>query len=161
MDYTINAHFEELFEARSVGALLTVGEGHYLMQLRDNQPHVGMAGNWGLFGGWVEPGESVEDSLIRELMEELEFKAENFSRFTETAYLVPWKNIGPTHKTFFHIPIEKKDIEVMVQHEGADMKVFTLAQLQTMPNTLPWDLCAVHCHARRQEIFKLHENWEK
>jgi 8-oxo-dGTP diphosphatase len=35
------------------------------MQLRDDIPF------WGLFGGWVEAGESPEDAIVREVHEEL------------------------------------------------------------------------------------------
>ena len=43
-----------------------------LMQLRDDKP--GMRGSdcWGLFGGFMEPGETPEQTVVRELREELE-----------------------------------------------------------------------------------------
>ena len=42
------------------------------LQLRDNKPHVGAANEWGLFGGLMEDGESPEQTILREIEEELE-----------------------------------------------------------------------------------------
>jgi len=44
---------------------------HFLMQLRDEVPHILYPGHWGLFGGHLEPGESPEVALRRELQEEI------------------------------------------------------------------------------------------
>ncbi len=43
----------------------------FLMQLRDDIPHILYPGCWGLFGGHLEPGEAALAGLQRELREEL------------------------------------------------------------------------------------------
>ncbi|MCM1983940.1 NUDIX hydrolase [Lyngbya confervoides] len=43
----------------------------FLMQLRDPLPTIVYPGHWGLFGGHLEPGESPEQGLRRELWEEI------------------------------------------------------------------------------------------
>lgn len=43
----------------------------FLMQLRDNTPGILYPGHWGLFGGHIEPGESAEIAIQRELSEEI------------------------------------------------------------------------------------------
>ncbi|MBN1438180.1 MAG: NUDIX domain-containing protein [Anaerolineales bacterium] len=40
-------------------------------QLRDDDPGVPTANSWGIFGGWIEPGESRRAAAIREVKEEL------------------------------------------------------------------------------------------
>lgn len=45
--------------------------GRIAMQLRDDRPEVVSAGPWGLFGGWIEPNESPQDAVLREIKEEL------------------------------------------------------------------------------------------
>jgi 8-oxo-dGTP diphosphatase len=46
-------------------------EGRWLMQLRDEIPGIVAPGCWGLFGGHLEPGETPEQAVRRELLEEI------------------------------------------------------------------------------------------
>jgi 8-oxo-dGTP diphosphatase len=56
--------------SRGVAALLHDAEGRVLMQLRDDRPGVAFAGWWTLFGGGVEPGETLRGAMAREFAEE-------------------------------------------------------------------------------------------
>ncbi|MEM9540382.1 MAG: NUDIX hydrolase [Cyanobacteria bacterium P01_E01_bin.42] len=51
---------------------------YFLMQLRDDIPNIAAPGCWGFFGGHLDPGETPEEALLRELVEEIDYK------FTET-----------------------------------------------------------------------------
>ena len=42
----------------AVAAIITVEDGRYLMQLRDDIPRIFYPGHWGCFGGAVGPDES-------------------------------------------------------------------------------------------------------
>ncbi|NJN24149.1 MAG: NUDIX domain-containing protein, partial [Acaryochloridaceae cyanobacterium RL_2_7] len=44
-----------------------------LMQLRDPIPTIVYPGHWGLFGGHLDPGETPEEALKRELLEEIQY----------------------------------------------------------------------------------------
>jgi 8-oxo-dGTP pyrophosphatase MutT (NUDIX family) len=50
--------------------------GRVAMQLRDDRPDVMAAGQWGLFGGWLESNESPHAAVLREVNEELNCKLE-------------------------------------------------------------------------------------
>lgn len=57
----------------AVGAVLTDDEGRVLLIRRRNPPQ---AGKWTIPGGKVEPGESTEAAVIREMLEETGLRAE-------------------------------------------------------------------------------------
>lgn len=49
-------------------------DGKFLMQLRDNIPGILYPGFWGFFGGHLEPGETPEIGIFRELEEEISYR---------------------------------------------------------------------------------------
>jgi 8-oxo-dGTP diphosphatase len=54
-----------------VALALLYQEQRYLLQLRDDLPTIRYPGHWALFGGHLEPGETPEVALMRELVEEI------------------------------------------------------------------------------------------
>ena len=54
-------------------AFLHVDYSHFLLQLRDFKPSIPYPGYWGGFGGEVEPLETPESAVMRELKEGLEY----------------------------------------------------------------------------------------
>lgn len=85
------------------GALLVVAavtwrDGRFLAVERpEGKAH---AGWWEFPGGKVEPGESLEQALVRELREELGFTATRLKFWREKRYVYPQ---GPVHLYFFHV----------------------------------------------------------
>ena len=46
-------------------------DGLWLLQLRDDIDTIIYPGHWGLFGGHLDPGETAEQAVMRELQEEI------------------------------------------------------------------------------------------
>jgi 8-oxo-dGTP pyrophosphatase MutT (NUDIX family) len=138
-------------------ALMATEDGRYLMQLRDDKPGIIIPNHWGCFGGTVDAGEDGAAAIRRELQEELEFRAGDVTFFTELTILLPFAEPrGPRHDRmgFFLVPIEAAEVRRMVQHEGADRRLFRPEALAAEPRVAPWDLCAVMMHARRRPLFR-------
>lgn len=60
----------ERVEWRAACVLAQDAQGHFLMQLRDDIVGIAGPGQWSLFGGAVEPGETLIGAAIREFAEE-------------------------------------------------------------------------------------------
>jgi 8-oxo-dGTP diphosphatase len=55
-------------------AIITDTDGRFLLQHRDDKPGIVNPGKWGSFGGELEPHETPEDGMLRELEEELSWR---------------------------------------------------------------------------------------
>lgn len=104
-------------------AILTQGD-KVLMQLRDDIPNIIYPGCWGFFGGHLEPGETPEVALVREILEEIN-------------YVVPVKQMKPfgmygdrrpsgeqVYRHVFTVPLTVAITELEL-NEGWDMNFLT------------------------------------
>jgi ADP-ribose pyrophosphatase YjhB (NUDIX family) len=62
----------QLQKGRCVCALIIMKPDKLYLQLRDNKPQVSYPGQVGIFGGTTEEGETLEQTVRREMHEELE-----------------------------------------------------------------------------------------
>jgi 8-oxo-dGTP pyrophosphatase MutT (NUDIX family) len=98
-------------------------DGLWLLQLRDDIEGIVAPGCWGLFGGHLEPGESPEEGLRRELKEEIDYTA---------ALLEPWLQLNNDGRIrhFFRGPLTCP-LEHLRLLEGQDMALVSLAELRS------------------------------
>ncbi len=68
----------------AVAALIRNSKGELLVVTRAHEPQKGM---WDLPGGFVDPGETAEQALVREIREELGVTLDNLSYLFSTANL--------------------------------------------------------------------------
>lgn len=97
-------------------------DGKYLMQLRDNIPHIPYPGVWGLFGGHLDPGEEPEMALKRELMEEINYSVENlreFRSYGDSKYM----------RYLFSCPLTVA-LNQLELNEGEDFGLVTLKEIE-------------------------------
>jgi 8-oxo-dGTP diphosphatase len=97
-------------------------EGRWLLQLRDDIEGIVHPGTWGLFGGHLDPGETPELALRRELQEEIGWRAGELSfRFEDR----------DAHRILhvFHGPLTAP-LEQLTLQEGQDMVLATLEDLR-------------------------------
>lgn len=57
-----------------VAIALLVQDHQFLLQLRDDIPTIVYPGHWAFFGGHIEPGETPEAGVWRELEEEIDYQ---------------------------------------------------------------------------------------
>lgn len=97
-------------------------DGCFLMQLRDNIPGIVYPGYWGLFGGHLEPEETPEVSLKRELVEEIGYSPESVFEFNSYQE-------GEVIRHVFYAPLTVT-LEQLELKEGWDFGLVTLAEIE-------------------------------
>jgi 8-oxo-dGTP pyrophosphatase MutT (NUDIX family) len=132
----------------AVAALIVVPHHGYLLQLRDNRPDIFFPDHWGLFGGAVEPGESEETALLRELEEELGLELPPGVASYVTRIDFDWNkpSCGRTTRAFFEITVMAEAISRLTLGEGADMRVFAPDEVLALPRVTPYDAFALWMH---------------
>lgn len=133
----------------AVAALLTLDDGRYVMQLRDDIPGIFYPGNWGCFGGAIEPGETNEMALRRELREELEYEIGEARRFTRFDFDFAPHGHGIVTRTYFELHVPYAAFERFVLHEGSEFRAIDGAELLSTHKVTPYDAFAVWMHVNR------------
>ena len=98
-------------------------EGRWLLQLRDDIEGIVHPGTWGLFGGHLDPGETPEQALRRELEEEISWVA------GEVRW---WFTHQDPHRSLhvFQVPLTV-GFEALELREGQDMVLAALPELRS------------------------------
>jgi 8-oxo-dGTP pyrophosphatase MutT (NUDIX family) len=130
----------------AVAALIVLEDGRYLMQLRDQKPGIFYPGHWGLFGGGMDPGETVEQALARELEEELGLKGASGRYVTEFAFV--FGRFGRVNRYYYEVRIDDAALGGLVIHEGREMRAFAAPEILTQPRVVAYDSFAIWMHAR-------------
>lgn len=102
-------------------------DGRWLIQLRDDMESIVAPGRWGLFGGHMEPGETPEQSLRRELLEEIGFRSGAVNPWFRSA-------AGGRVRHVFRVDLNVEPEQLQL-HEGQDM---TLASLEELSSGWVW-----------------------
>lgn len=93
--------------AAAVAALITDDEGKLLITVRAKEP---ARGRWDLPGGFVDPGESAEDALRREVKEELNLDIISMTYLSSAPNLYEYKQVTYSVVDFAYL-CQVKDID--------------------------------------------------
>ncbi len=96
-------------------------DGRWLMQLRDEIPNIVAPGCWGLFGGHLDPGETPEQALRRELMEEISWQPDELE-FCMVHHI--HRRTAHVFRSELSVPLEQLRLL-----EGQDMALVSTADL--------------------------------
>lgn len=95
---------------KNIAAIIFVNDaGEFLLYLRDNKPDIPFPDHWDLIGGHVEEGETPEQALRREVLEELgiELNEYEFFRIYECPEGDAYPNIKYIYSGKLNIPLEE------------------------------------------------------
>lgn len=121
----------DLIYYRGVSAIPVNSEGKILLQLRDNRPDLNYPNCWTTLGGGVEDGESFDEAIRRELLEEIEidlpvglWKIQNYE-----AELMKGKYSVELHTYIGRIDLPLSEIKL---NEGQRLGYFGLDDLSNL-----------------------------
>lgn len=97
-------------------------DGKFLMQLRDDFPHIVYPGCWGFFGGHLDPGEDADTAIKRELLEEIGYLPPALSLFEQHS--------DETKRRYYYHGELTVPISELQLNEGQDLALCSVAEIQ-------------------------------
>ena len=108
------------------GIVLVNARGEILLNLRDDNPEINWPNQWDVIGGVVEDGETPDECMVREMMEETGEVLTAFRAFR--IYDVPLLGGGVAQFHVYSAPLDKPATELTLG-EGQEHRFFTVADL--------------------------------
>lgn len=135
--------------AEAAAALIVTADERYLMQLRDEKPGIFFPGWWGCFGGAVEPGESPQEAIRRELDEEVGWRPARVEPFATLGLDFSFAGHGVLPRHFFVAGVDEAEVAGMRLAEGRNLALIPGAELLAMPRVIPYDATVIWQHLTR------------
>lgn len=124
---------DKIPDLQSAHAILLLA-GRYVLQLRDNKPSIAAPGQWSLFGGMIQDGETPVQSVKREIYEELSIDPHQYAFLWYIDYIAEYEK-EMIRSWFF-----EADVSMVWQNhilgEGQATGVFNYKE--TMNLAMPW-----------------------
>lgn len=135
----------------SAAALLIAPDERYLLQWREDLPHVSYPGYWGLFGGAVEAGENPAEAISRELAEELAAPPPPLRYLTRVVWDMRPDTGAVWERTIFVGRLDDQTLQTLRPTEGAGFSLFSGAEIERMGRVVPQDRIAIDLYEHRFE----------
>ena len=143
-----------LVPSDAVAAIIVVG-GRYLLQLRDNKHGIFFPARWGCFGGAIDPGETEELALARELHEEIgiELSTGLFRYFSRCVTDYSFAGRARLSRCFYEVELTTQQLDYLRLQEGVAMQTVDVEAILTgaIPLT-PLDSFALWLHINRVRL---------
>ncbi len=137
--------------SNAVGAILIDSEHRYLLQLRDDIPHIWYPNHWGVFGGAVESGESELDALRRELQEELQLSFTEARLFTRLHFDLRPAGLECYYRSYYEVKLDPAQATGLVLNEGAAMRSLAADEALRL-QLVPYDAFALFLHHQHKRL---------
>ncbi|MDR4493597.1 MAG: NUDIX domain-containing protein [Nitrospirales bacterium] len=136
----------------AVAAIITLDDGRYVLQHRDNLPHIWYPDHWGCFGGAVQEGEEPLDALRRELVEELEFQPSRLTYFSRFDFDLDPIGLRSYYRTYYMIEMSPGERSRLVLHEGDAIEAFEGHVVFEKLLVTPYDAFALFLYHQRARL---------
>ena len=128
---------------KSVAGIVYI-KNKYLFQIRDKKPSIQFSGFNGFFGGLVDKGETPNQAIKREILEELNVSITKSELLINLNFQT--KKLKEKRDRYYYILNLKKNFEKkLIISEGAGFKFFSIDQIK-LSNMIPWDITAIYYH---------------
>jgi 8-oxo-dGTP pyrophosphatase MutT (NUDIX family) len=132
-----------LTTADAAAAILRLDDGRYVMQLRDSKPGIWYPGHWGCFGGAIDAGETAEQAVRRELLEELELVPPDLKKVAHFDFGLDPLGFKSCCRVYFLVRLPASRLASLVLHEGAAVEAIEYARLMGGMPVTPYDAFAI------------------
>ena len=115
-----------------MSALLLTADHKLVIQLRDDKPGLPFPAHWATLGGAIEPGETPDQAIERELNEEIEpAPPVTFWRYIEHHFSANGsQHTVANHVYIGHLPCPLAEIKL---YEGQRLAAFSAAEINEIP----------------------------
>lgn len=131
--------------AKTAGGLLVDPAGRMLLGLRARDKRIA-PGLWDIVGGRVEPGETVEEALIREVVEELGVRPTRFRLLTSLVEESAGATLCVHH--VYSITGWAGGNPRNACNEHSEIRWFTIEEVRSLSNKTPFDFDDLYSRAR-------------